>query len=262
MMAAECKPAGEPVSTPPALIKFSGVDLGYSGRPVLRSVGLTVAKGDFLGIVGPNGAGKTTLLRGILGTLRPLCGSVSFADGRGVLRFGYVPQRQSLDDAFPLSVLDVVLMGRNRLVGLCRRPRKADRESAVRALAQVGLSHLAGSLYRDLSGGQKQRVLIARALAGEPNVLVLDEPTTDLDLAGQRAVMDLLARLHEENGLTVVVVSHLLHHVINYATSIAFVVDDTVSVMPTETAVTEAHLGRLYGIGVHVGEVEGRRFVL
>lgn len=246
-----------------ALVEFKDVSLGYDGTPVLDSLNFAIRRGDFVGIVGPNGVGKTTLVRGILGVLRPLSGTVRYQDGnRDSIRFGYVPQRQALDEAYPLSVLDVVVMGRCSLVGFGRRPTRADRQRALRALEETGLRELADSLYRDLSGGQKQRALIARALAGEPDVLVLDEPTTDLDLAGQRSTMDLLARLHEECGMTVIVVSHLLHHVINYAKTIAFVESDVVRFQSADDAVTAANLSALYGIDVYVGEIEGHRFVL
>jgi len=246
-----------------AVVRFEAVDLGYEGVPVLVSLDFAIMKGDFVGIIGPNGVGKTTLLRGMLGGLAPLHGRIIYRGGeRSSIRFGYVPQRQALDNAFPLSVLDVVLMGRCRLMGFGRRPKAADVESATRVLEQAGASELAPSLYRDLSGGQKQRVLIARALAGEPDILILDEPTTDLDLAAQRSVMELLACLHEKQGMTVVVVSHLLHHVVNYVKTIGFMQDKMIRLEPAEACITPENLSALYGIDVQVGKIDGRRFVL
>ncbi|MDI6827642.1 MAG: metal ABC transporter ATP-binding protein [Armatimonadota bacterium] len=240
------------------MIEFKNVDLGYDKTPVLTSLNFAIKKGDFVGIVGPNGVGKTTLLRGMLGTLTPLRGEIIYERS---IRFGYVPQRQSLDDSFPLSVLDVVLMGRCRLIGFGRRAKSKDREAALVALEQAGVGYLANSLFRDLSGGQKQRVLIARALACEPNVLILDEPTTDLDLAGQSGVMDLLKRLQKEKELTVVVASHLLHHVINYAEIIGFVQESSFKLEPVESAITPESLGSLYGIEVQVRKINGYWFV-
>jgi ABC-type Mn2+/Zn2+ transport system ATPase subunit len=240
------------------LLTFSHADLGYR-QPVLRDVNLTVAEGNFLGIVGPNGAGKTTLLRTTLGTLKPLSGEVVRRNG---IRFGYVPQRQVVDEVFPLSVLDIVLMGRYQRVGLCRRPSRADRDYALSCLENVGIADLAKSAYRELSGGQKQRTLLARALAAEPTVLVLDEPTTDMDLPSERSIMELVNHLRKERNLTVMLVSHLLHVIVNYANRIAFVGDGKVTVQETAEAIRPENLSRLYGVAVLVGEVQGKKFVL
>lgn len=243
---------------PPPLIEFAHADLGYR-RPVLSDVNLTVEEGDFLGIVGPNGAGKTTLLRTVLGTLKPLAGTVARRNG---IRFGYVPQRQVVDEVFPLSVLDIVLMGRYRHIGLCRRPSSVDSDYALSCLDNVGIADLARRAYRELSGGQKQRALLARALAAQPTVLVLDEPTTDMDLPSERSIMELVSRLSSERHLTVLIVSHLLHVIVNYANRIAFVGEGQMIVQDTAEAIRPGNLSRLYGIDVFVGEVEGRKFVL
>ena len=144
-----------------ALIKFDHATLGYGRRVVLSDISFDIPAGDFLGLVGPNGAGKTTILRAILGSLQPIQGSVTIAPG---LRFGYVPQRDSVDYNFPLKVIDVVLMGRYDRVGLGRRPTKTDRDLAFQSLEHVGISNLADRPLGALSGGQKQRTLIARAL--------------------------------------------------------------------------------------------------
>ncbi|MCS6859769.1 MAG: ABC transporter ATP-binding protein [Abditibacteriales bacterium] len=240
------------------LITFSHADLGYR-RPVLRDVNVTVSEGDFLGIVGPNGSGKTTLLRAALGTLQPLSGTVTRRNG---IRFGYVPQRQVVDEMFPLSVLDIVLMGRYRHIGLCRRPSRADRDYALACLDNVGIADLAQRAYQELSGGQKQRALLARALAAQPTVLVLDEPTTDMDIPSERSIMELVSRLSSERHLTVLIVSHLLHVIVNYANRIAFVGEGQVIVQDTAEAIRPENLSRLYGIEVFVGEIEGRKFVL
>jgi manganese/zinc/iron transport system ATP- binding protein len=123
-----------------ALIRFDHATLGYGRRVVLSDISFDIPAGDFLGLVGPNGAGKTTTLRAILGSLAPMQGTVSMADG---LRFGYVPQRDSVDYGFPLKVLDVVLMGRYDRIGLMRRPSRADRDLASDALEHVGVGYLA-----------------------------------------------------------------------------------------------------------------------
>lgn len=260
------RPSGCPTSdrsstrgTP--LIELRSVTLGYEA-PILSEIEFTINAGDFLGIVGPNGVGKTTLLKAILRVVRPLKGEIAYMDGGQVIRFGYVPQRQAVDELFPLTALDTVLMGRYRRIGFFRAPGAADRRHALECLAHVGLEGLAERAYRELSGGQKQRVLLARALACEPTVLVLDEPTTDMDLPSERGIMDLVEQLAREAHLTVLIVSHLLHVVVNRATRLAFVGDGSVRVQPIEEALTPENLSALYGVPVSVGNVGGKRFVL
>lgn len=242
------------------LIQFEGVDLGYGQRRVLRGIDFDIAAGDFVGIVGPNGAGKTTLLKAILGLLGPLAGQIRRpAEGT---RIGYVPQRDSVDTLFPLTVLDIVLMGRYRLMGPFARPQSDDRRRAMLALEHVGMEPLAQRAYPSLSGGQKQRTLIARALVGDPNLLILDEPTNGMDLVSEHAIMELVRRLHDEDGMTVLMVSHLLNTVINYAKRIAIVGDGVVREGDVSRMVTPQSLTDLYGIPVQVAEMDGRRLVL
>src|SRR5438270_13082045 len=188
-----------------SLISFNSATLGYGRRAVLTNVTFDVPEGDFLGLVGPNGAGKTTILRAILGSLKPMSGSVTIALG---LRFGYVPQRDSVDYNFPLKVTDVVMMGRYDRIGVGRRPTREDRQRAIDALDHVGIADLAERQLSALSGGQKQRTLIARALVGEPNILVLDEPTNGMDLVSTTQVLSLIRARHEGANITLLMVSH------------------------------------------------------
>ena len=241
------------------LVQFDGVTLGYSSRAVLTDLSFAIPEGDFLGLVGPNGAGKTTILRAILGNLAPLSGTVTLAPG---LRFGYVPQRDSVEYNFPLKVIDVVLMGRYDRIGLGRRPARSDRERAVQALKHVGIADLAERGINDLSGGQKQRVLIARALVGEPNLLVLDEPTNGMDLVSTTQILGLVRSLHETDGLTVLMVSHALNEVANYVERIALVLEGGFRVGPVEEIMTESTLSTMYGIPVDVESVNGHRMVI
>ncbi|MCC6443799.1 MAG: metal ABC transporter ATP-binding protein [Armatimonadetes bacterium] len=243
------------------LIEFRNADLGYGRRSVLERIDFSIYAGDFLGIVGPNGAGKTTILKSILGLLKPVRGEVVFREGN--LRIGYVPQRETLDSAFPLSMLDIVLMGRYPRIGLIRRPGKEDYEKANECLAHVGISNLAHRPYRNLSGGQKQRALIARALAGEPSLLVLDEPTNGMDLASEEAIMSLIERLHTEDAsLTILMVSHLLNTVANYAHRLVILGDGDLRIGPVEEVLTSQNITNLYGMPVQVALVNGRRVVL
>jgi manganese/zinc/iron transport system ATP- binding protein len=241
------------------LVGFDGVTLGYGRRPVLTDISFDIPEGDFLGLVGPNGSGKTTILRAILGTLAPIAGTVTRAPG---LRFGYVPQRDQVDYGFPLKVLDVVLMGRYDRIGIGRRPAREDRAHAIAALDHVGIVDLADRPLSALSGGQKQRTLIARALVGEPNVLVLDEPTTGMDLVATTQILGLVRELHERDRLTVLMVSHALNEVANYVDRIALVNEGRFRIGPIDEILGEQVLSDLYGIPVEVASVGGHRIVL
>jgi ABC-type Mn2+/Zn2+ transport system ATPase subunit len=241
------------------LISFDHATLGYGRRVVLSDISFDIPAGDFLGLVGPNGAGKTTILRAILGSLVPMQGSVVMAPG---LRFGYVPQRDSVDYGFPLKVIDVVLMGRYDRIGLMRRPSTTDRDLASAALDHVGVGHLADQQLNALSGGQKQRVLIARALVGQPNVLVLDEPTNGMDLVSTTQILGLVRELHERDNLTVLMVSHALNEVANYVNRIALVVERGFRIGSVADIMNEETLTHMYGIPVDVDEMHGHRIVV
>jgi ABC-type Mn2+/Zn2+ transport system ATPase subunit len=209
--------------------------------------------------VGPNGAGKTTILRAILGTIEPLAGTVTVRPG---LRFGYVPQRDSVDYGFPLKVVEVVMMGRYDRIGLGRRPSSEDRQRALRALQHVGIAKLADHELSALSGGQKQRALIARALVGEPTILVLDEPTNGMDLVSTTQILALVRWLHERQKLTVLMVSHALNEVANYVDRIALTLEGAFRIGAVDEIVNEATLTQMYGIPVEVDSVHGHRIIV
>lgn len=229
-----------------AVIHLEGVGFAYNGPQILENVDLSIAEKDFAAIVGPNGGGKTTLLRLILGLLDPDGGKVRVF-GRppqeAWRRMGYMPQHANLDPQFPATVLDVVLMGRlggPRHFGPFRR---LDRQIAREKLALVGLEEFSSRPLADLSGGQRQRVLIARALACEPDLLLLDEPTSNLDMRMEHEFLELLQRLNQ--NLTIVLVSHdlgfvspLVNHVI--------CVNRRVAVHPT-SEITGEVISDLYG---------------
>ncbi|HEX9563205.1 MAG TPA: metal ABC transporter ATP-binding protein [Gemmatimonadaceae bacterium] len=242
-----------------ALVSFRNATLGYGRRAILRGFDLDILENDFLGIVGPNGAGKTTILRTFLGSLKPLAGSMTLAPG---LRYGYVPQRDPVDSLFPLRVIEVVLMGRYDRIGLGRRPTARDRSLAVEALDRVGIADLAMTPLNALSGGQRQRTMIARALVGEPSVLVLDEPTNGMDLVATTQILGLVRDLHERTSLTVVMVSHALNEVANYVERIALVHQGGYVVGNIADVMTEEQLSAMYGIDVEVSSFDGHRIVL
>lgn len=195
-------------------IKLEGVWVNFNGTLILEDVNLTIEAGRYVGILGPNGAGKSTLLKVILGLIRPQRGEVRvFGDPPAKRRHhgdvvGYLPQRPLGNPRFPVTALDVVLMGRYGRIGLFKRPRQADRELARGRLEDLGIAHLADRLIGDLSGGEQQRVFIARALGVEPRILVLDEPTVSLDACVQDDIFEMINILREKLNLTVLIVSH------------------------------------------------------
>ena len=187
------------------LIRVQNASLGYGKTAILTRVDLDIAPGSFWGILGHNGSGKTTILKTMLGLIPCLRGEFS---GRG-RRFGYVPQKERLDPLYPLSARAVAAMGTYRKLDLLQRLRGAGHDDIVnRCLADCGAADLAERRLSDLSGGQKQRVLIARALAAEPEILVLDEPLAGIDITTQQSLLTLLKDLKERHKLTILMVSH------------------------------------------------------
>jgi ABC-type Mn2+/Zn2+ transport system ATPase subunit len=190
------------------------VRLGH--RDVLRGVHIDAAPEEFVSIIGENGSGKTTLLKVIDGMIKPFQGHILIFShdlfehkNSSSLRkeIGFVPQK-TLNQRFPMRVEEAVLMGRYGKIGLARRPRKEDRDKALDAMEAVGLRGFAGKLVHELSGGEQQKVALARALAQEPLLLLLDEPTTYLDRSSQSEIMETLHRVHHQRRLTTLLVSH------------------------------------------------------
>lgn len=245
------------------LIVCCEVCLGYGPLQVLGEVNWSIWPGDFVGLVGPNGAGKTTLLRCLLGTLKPQSGTIDRGrpEAGSTPVFAYVPQEKSLDPFFPLSALDVVLMGRYQKLGPGVRPQVADRQVARESLAHVGLESLAESLFQALSGGQKQRVLIARALAAEPHILILDEPTIGMDVAAEKQLMTLIQALYEARSLTIILATHNLNLVSQYARQLAILGDGRLLVGAPETLLTATQLQQLYQTDIRVQNIDGRRWI-
>jgi len=235
--------------------RCEGVAVGYGSLVVLDGVSFTISPQAYVGVVGPNGAGKTTLLKALTGVLRPLKGTVELArhpSGRA-LRFGYVAQTTTLDDGYPVNALDVVMMGRIARVGPFAPFRREDRSAAVAALAAVGMETRAEWTFGELSRGQQQRVLLARALAGEPDVLVLDEPTNFLDLRAQLDFIHTINRMRDERDMTVLIVTHLLQEVSEHASQVLLVQGGGVQVLGNREEIAR-HLYSAVGAGAHGAE--------
>ena len=200
------------------LIQCCDLSLGYEGRCVLSHLELSVQEGDYLAIVGENGAGKSTLLKGILGLIRPLGGHIHFHLPASAV--GYLPQQTPLQRDFPASVMEVVLSGLLAAKGFAPFYSRADREKAMEKLRLLGAENLAGRCYRELSGGQQQRVLLARALCATGRLLLMDEPFTGLDPTVTAELYEVIDRLHREQGVTVVMVTHDVAEALRHATRI------------------------------------------
>ena len=188
----------------PLLLEVRGASLGYGGAPVLRGLSLRVERGQRVAICGPNGAGKTTLFRGLLGALAPCEGSVE----RATSRFGYLPQSERLDPLFPLTALELVLQGAISRLSGWRAFSPEDVATAEELLGSLGLGGKGATLLSELSGGQRQRALLARALISNPEVLLLDEPTSGVDKAAAQAVFERVDALTRERGLAAPTVTH------------------------------------------------------
>jgi len=194
-------------SAPPLQIENTG--FYFNGKPALSGVNLVIGKGEQIAVIGPNGAGKSTLFKIIAGILKPIEGTVRiFGSPPGKHGcIGYVPQHNQVDWQFPANVFDVVMMGRASRIGLCRQPAQADREKVYQALETVGLSVLAKHQISELSGGQQQRVFIARAMAQEAEIVLMDEPLNALDQASQNDLFEIF-RVLRQKQVTLLVALH------------------------------------------------------
>src|SRR5262245_13661667 len=236
-----------PVNRDAMLVALDDVALGYDGRPVLEHVSFGVEQGEFVALLGPNGAGKTTLFRGILGLIPVLSGRITYGFDRRRDPPGYVPQKETLDPIFPLTVAEVVVMGTQARLSPLRPVGRRERALAATRLERVGLAHLAGEEFWTLSGGQRQRVLIARALAAEPSLLLLDEPTAGIDPGAEAGIMELISGLNRERGLTVVLVSHHLRVVRAVVATVIWVEDGVVTRGSTAELLAPERLAAVLG---------------
>lgn len=228
-----------PSTMPSALLEVTNLSVRFGDTTVLRDLSFSVDAGSALAIVGPNGAGKTVLFRALIGAI-PYDGAIRWAPG---VRIGYVPQKLDLERDMPLTALDFL-----------RARASIDRvpvSNVAKALQLVGLhAHVSHQPVGALSGGEFQRLLVAFALIGQPNVLLLDEPTAGVDEAGQERLNDLAHRLQDEQGMTVLLISHELSVVFKYATRVLCLGRGHASIGPPETILTPQRLQEVYGTSV------------
>ncbi len=238
----------------PVPIEVHDLTVAYQHRPVLWDIDLSFPEGELIGIVGPNGAGKSTLIKAIMGLIPLASGHVKVygQTSRHALRaVAYVPQRESVDWDFPTTALDVVLMGRYGQLSLFGRPKKKDREIALQSLEKVGMAEFSNRQISQLSGGQQQRVFLARALAQQTRIYLMDEPFAGVDAATEKTIVTILRELREE-GSTVIVVHHDLHSVPDYFDHVLLLNLRTVAFGPVETTFTAENLNATYGGRLHL----------
>jgi zinc/manganese transport system ATP-binding protein/zinc transport system ATP-binding protein len=246
------------------LVELNNVCFGYGAEPVLEDICLHLHPGQFAALVGPSGAGKTTLLKLILGTLKPREGAVHL-DGVSVGRrsapcVGYEPQLETVDWNFPVTVEQVVLMGRVRQAGLWPWPTAAERRRVQAVLERLGIEALARRHIRDLSGGQQQRVFLARALIAEPELLVLDEPTTGVDMRTAESVLHMLGDLNCQ-GMTILLTTHDLNAAAAHVPWVVCLNRRVVAQGAPEDVFTEAVLNETYQGDMLVIRQDGMLFV-
>ncbi len=233
----------------PGDLLVEAATFNYAGLPALDAVTIRVPEGSMVAIVGPNGAGKSTLLKALVGLLSLQGGTLSIGGDSPMERrraTAYVPQREEIDWLFPATVRDVVMMGRYGHLGLLRRPQLADRTAVQHALSELALDDLADRPIGELSGGQQQRVFLARALAQEPSLLLLDEPFTGVDAAVRDSMMAVLDRLHSA-GVTVMVSTHDMDLAASRFESALLLNRKVIAYGPPSEVFTAEHIASAFG---------------
>lgn len=241
----------------PEVVRLDRVTCAYDAQPVLANVNLSLRAGQFTGVVGPSGSGKTTLLKVLLGIMGPVAGSVWRRRG---LRVGYVPQVEAVNWSFPVTVAECVLMSRTRGRLLPWRSRAEEAEVGD-VLGRLGIGHLARRHIRDLSGGQQQRVFIARALLGRPELLLMDEPTSGVDVRTRHEVLHLLDELHR-GGLAIVLTTHDLNGMAAHLPHLVCLNTEVTGQGSPQDVLTADILERTYGAPMQVLEHGGMPIVV
>lgn len=240
------------------IFEVKNLSFQANGQKILEHISFAILPGDYCAIIGPNGGGKTTLIRLLLGLEKPTKGEVKLF-GQPLNRFkrwhkiGYVPQRASqLDQNFPATVLEVVKMGRTANKGLFARTTQADRDAIEEAMLKMNVAHLREKLIGELSGGQRQRVMIARALASKPEVLILDEPNTGVDVVSQQRFYKLLKELNDKEKMTIVFITHDIGVIADDIGRLFTVNQNLLTCNNPKEAISCEEMSSLYGIDAHL----------
>ncbi len=223
--------------TKDAVVELEDVSTVYEGesRPAIRGINLTIRRNELIYVVGPNASGKTTLLETINGLLPPFRGRVTVfglnvkSNGQNIrCQIGYVPQDFMVKPGEPYTTLDVILMGRYGQIGFLHRPKEKDKKQALEAMNQIGIEELADRSMGRLSGGQQQKVMLARALAKNPKILLLDEPFSNLDPDSRGQIPALITKIHKKENLTTLIVTHDIHHMLDICNRVIVVTNGKV----------------------------------
>ena len=237
------------------MIELQNISIGYEKKSLLDISDISIDSGQFWGVLGPNGSGKSTLLKTILGLIPPVQGKVDLEND---VVFGYVPQNEKLDSIFPISVYELVSMGRYSRVPAGRKLSEEDRAKIEESLEKVGITHLKDRTFRSLSGGEKQRSLLGRAIAGEPDVLVLDEPTAAVDIKGEAQIMSLVKSIKKESGITVLMVSHFLNTISAFSDHIILIDKDNEFFQAGEKSqiLNTENLSAFFGLNIDMERIQ------
>ena len=260
-ISAEHRPA---VVSQATALTLHGVRAGYQSTLALNDVSFSLPRGALAALIGPNGAGKSTLFQTLLGLVKPWGGSIQVANrpsGEYRFAFGYLPQTGQLDLDFPVIVRDVVMMGRYARLGVGRQPGAVDRAVVERCLHEVGMTELAGRGIAELSGGQRQRVLLARALAQEAPILLLDEPVSGVDALSQQTIFELLSRLAAQ-GTTILVATHDLGSVAERFDWVVCLNRVVVAAGPAAEVLTQDVLNATFHSRLALVRIEGRLYAV
>ena len=245
------------------IVELVAVTSGYGGQPILQDVDLTINRGDFVGLLGPSGSGKTTLIRTILGSADIYAGEVR-VEGQSIAdsspHVGYVPQLETIDWNFPVTVEQVVMMGRTRSSWWYPWQRTGDRELAMEMMSRLGIAELSKRHIRELSGGQQQRAFLARALVSSPRLLLLDEPTSGVDIKTRDEVMHLLDELNHQD-VTVIMTTHEINAVAAHLPWVVCLNGEIVDSGPPSDVFTPETLRRTYNADIIVTEYMGMKLV-
>jgi manganese/iron transport system ATP-binding protein len=246
-----------------APVQLEAVSVAYNGKLALKEISFSLAAGDSVAVVGPNGAGKTTLFRTIAGAMQPSMGEVRVYghEPGGHICIAYVPQRSEVDWEFPVTVRDVVMMGRIRKIGLFRWPRRKDWQFIRQAMVSVGVDQLADRQIAELSGGQQQKVFLAQAIAQEAELVLLDEPLGGLDLPSQQAIFEILEQLKSQ-GVSVLVATHDLNLAAERFDRVMLLNRRMIAMGTPDQVLTQSNLVQAYGGHLHPVQGESGMLVL